>query len=97
MDSFGDIVQQYADKKAMSHRSLASALGIAHALVSFIVKGERTCPLENLEQWIEVLEVPPKKQADFKDAAIRTHANCCGPLEDLLQRLYDRIDALEKK
>ncbi len=79
----------------MSHRAFAKITGLGHALISYIVNGERSCPLNDLDDWIDILEIPSSEKASFKEAALLTHAN--EELREYIDGLHARIKRLEKK
>lgn len=92
---FGPVLAAHLERAGLSQRAFARRVGYSHVLVSYVITGRRTPPLEAIESWADELGVTGAERTRFIQLAWLAHAP--PQVRDLVARQQAQIERLRRK
>jgi transcriptional regulator with XRE-family HTH domain len=93
--AFGPFLQLALDRKMMSQREFAKRAHSSSASLSQIISGKRTPPLDQIDNWANILDLKGEDRVSFLELACLEH--CPEPLRQEYLRMKGQILRLEQR
>lgn len=91
-------IEEMRRSRNLSQVDLAERVGTSQGFVSNVLSGERPVPDEQMDAWMDALELTQEQRALFKRYAIRSYAApCANEFLDALDDTNARLQALERE